>query len=75
MSNMFCSFYLDGLSDEQQVAIQQLFHGVLLPEFVQDSMQHPCLVNIKFFLKCFIKVLVVQPYNTVTDWKKFHFIL
>ena len=39
----FCSFYLSGLWDGRQVAIQLLFYRVLLSGFVQNSTQHFCV--------------------------------
>ena len=59
--------YMDGLWDGKQLAVQQLFCRVLLPGFVQNSMQHTCVVPIKFFFsKAFIRFQGVQPY-TSTD--------
>ena len=46
--------------DERQVTIQLLFCRVLLPEFVQNNMQHSCVV-----LMCLVKVQVVQLYNSI----------
>ena len=51
---------------------------VLLPRFVQDSTQHPCVTPIYLFSKSLLSVQVVQPYSstdTATAWKKFRFIL
>ena len=60
--------------DGRQMAIQLLFCGLLLPEFVQNSMQYVCIVPIKHF----VKIQMVQPNNssdTATAWKNFHFII
>ena len=51
--NMSCSSYLDSLWDGRWVTIQLLFFRVLLPGFVQNSMQHSCVVPIKLFLQVF----------------------
>ena len=59
------------------MAIQLLFCKSLLPGFVQNGIQYFWVVS-NFFSKHFIKVQVVQPYNstdTATAWKNSHFIL
>ena len=42
--SMSCLSCLDGLWDGRQVAVQLLFCRMLLSRFVQNSMQHPCVV-------------------------------
>ena len=46
------------------MVIHQLFCGVLLPGFVQNSTQHPGEVSTKLFAKHFVQVQVVQPYHS-----------
>ena len=48
---MSCLSYLDVLWDECLVAVQLLFWDLQLPWFVQNNMQHPCLVPIKILLR------------------------
>ena len=59
------------------MAVQLLFYGLLPIGLVQNSMHHFCEVSI-FFFRCFIKVQLVQAYNSTdmrTVWKNSHFIL
>ena len=74
---MFCLSYLNGFLDERQVSVQQLFCGVLLPGFVQDSIRHSCVAPIELFL-CFVSIHVVHRYSssdTATVCKRPYFIL
>ena len=47
--SMSCLSCLNSLGDGRQVDVQLLFCWVLLPEFVQNSTQHFCIVPIKVF--------------------------
>ena len=53
MLHISCLSYFDGLWDGRQMAIQLLFCGVLLLGFIQDSLQHSCVVPINLFLNVF----------------------
>ena len=44
--SLSCLSHLDGLGDKKQVTVYLLFRGVLFPQFVQNSTQHPCIVPI-----------------------------
>ena len=61
-----------------KLVVQWLFCTVLLLGFVQNGIQHPCIVPFSFFSRHFVKVQVMQPYNS-TDmaiaWKNICFIL
>ena len=56
----------DCLCDGSQVNVQSLFCRMPLLGFVRRNLRHPCIVPILlFFAKRFIRVPVVQPYNSL----------
>ena len=60
------------------MAIQLLFCGALLPEFVQYNSYHSCTVSVYHLSMCFVSIYVVHLYSsidTTTAWKKSCFIL
>ena len=60
------------------MAIQLLFYKVLLPGFVQNSMQHPCIIPIYRFLQVFHSSPCGATYKYIdmaTSWKNSYFIL
>ena len=78
VSSMSSSSYLNGLSDERQVAVQLLFYGMLLPGFIPKYVEFLCCSHLDLFSKHFIGLQMMQPYNstnTVAARKKFFVIL
>ena len=58
------------------MVIQQLFWKVLLPRFIQNSMQQTSLCNSNNFIQVFVRVRMVQPYNgthMTTAWSNSQF--
>ena len=73
-----CTSCLNCLLDWRQVGVLQLFCQVLLPGFVEDSMQHSCEVPLYTFTMLFVSNHVVLPYSSMdagTTGKKSCFIL
>ena len=76
--HMSCLSYLEGFRDGRYVAIQLLFHGMLLPGFVKIKDSILLWFQSVFFFRYFSKTQVVQPYSsseTATLVKNFRFIL